>query len=318
MANKKKATKVAHVEIRNQNVERAENYIRMVGSNHMLGCTLIGPAGMGKTHLVRNTLDEMNVEYEVYGGHITLAAIYEYLYEFSDRTIFFDDVSQVINKTEIMEMLKQALDPSGHTRVLHYRSNGGSLAANTPTSFEFTARMIFTFNTAEKNSPNVKAVFSRAPPVELKYTRKEIIDAMFEIAKGNGGGLMEHEKMIVSKEIEDYTDVTMDVSLRDQQQAFKIYFFHKKMEGVSNTTWKGQVHALFGKKKRHWITDFMMNDIGVETMDRLELTKQCALHKDMSLRTAQRRLAEAIEMGELFANKLKGGTISVKKQVNSK
>ena len=61
-------------------MKKACNYIKMVGAGDLLGCTLIGPAGMGKTHLIRHTLDQMDIPYEVYGGHITLAEVYEFMF----------------------------------------------------------------------------------------------------------------------------------------------------------------------------------------------------------------------------------------------
>jgi|TARA_Y100000034_G_scaffold124607_1_gene173008 hypothetical protein len=303
---------VAHVKFSNPSVETAEHYIRMVGTGDLLGATLVGPAGMGKTHLIRHTLDELNVPYTVYGGHITLAEIYEYLFEHSDELIFFDDVSQVINKTEIIEMLKQALNLSGHNRILHYRSKG-VLNPGVPQSFEFKGRIIFAFNKMDSSNPNVKAIMDRAPAVELKYSRKEILEAMYKIAEGAGGGLMEHEKMIVVKQIEDYTDSTMDVSLRKLFIAFNMYRSFKKMYGEGNLYWSNQVKRLFGKKKVAWLVQIIQELVGqTGKINRKALAKEIAIRKDMSPRNAQRKISEFLEMELIFQNKLKGGDISLK------
>jgi len=303
--------KTTHIKLDNPSVETAEHYIRMVGMDAINGCILLGPPGMGKTHLVRHTLDEMDVEYEAYGGHITLAEVYEYLFENKDGLIFFDDVSQVINKTEIMEMLKQALNTSG-SRRLHYRSKN-VLSENVPKYFDFTGQMIFAFNLMDLQNPNVRAIMDRAPVVELKYSRKEIMDAMYAIAKGETGGLMEYEKMIVTKEIEDYTDSTMDVSLRKQQLAFKIYRSFKHLYGETNNVWKTQVQKLFGKKKRSWLEQLIIDLVGERgKIKRTELVKEIALTKDMSTRTAHRKINEFIEMEIIYQNKIKGGFVSMK------
>jgi hypothetical protein len=303
--------KTTHVEMNNPTVIKARDYIKMVGMGDLLGCTLIGPAGMGKTHLVRNTLDEMGIEYEVYGGHISLAGCYEFLQENANKLIFFDDVSNVINKDEIIELFKQALNISGHQRMLHYRSKG-VLSPHFKPHFEFTGRCIFAFNDMDTKNPNVKAIIDRAPKIELKFSRKEIIEGMYKIAEGDGGGLLEHEKMIITREIENHTDITMDVSFRKQQICFNIYKSFKKLYGENNLLWKQMVHQAFGKKKRSWIHEFLKENVGDGTMPRIEFAKAVAIAKDMSLRTAQRRIQEAIEMEEVYQNKLKFGDLSIK------
>lgn len=305
-------TKTVHVKFDNPFVERAEHYVRMVGMGDMLGCTLIGPPGMGKTHLVQQVLDDMGVPYQTYGGHITLAEVYEYLFENQDALIFFDDVSQVINKTEIMEMLKQALNLSGKDRVLHYRSKGGVLSPGVPNNFVFTGRIIFAFNAMDRNNPNVKAVMDRAPMVELKYSRKEVLEAFYKIAENEGGGLMEHEKLIVVREIEDYTDSSMEVSLRKLFIAFNIYRSFKKSFGDGNSIWEAQVRALFGKKKQSWMREIIEELVGLKgRIPRKQLAKEIALKKDMSPRNAHRKIAEFLELEEIHQNKLKGGDISL-------
>jgi len=303
------AEKAVYVKLKNPSVEMAEQYVRMVGAGDLQGCILIGPPGMGKTRLVQATLDDMNIPYVTYGGHITLAEIYEFLFENSERLIFFDDVSQVINKIEIMEMLKQALQLNGD-RELNYRSKN-VLSGGVPNKFSFTGRIIFSFNTMDSSSPNVKAIMDRAPVLELRYSRKEVFDAFREIVKSPAGGLMEYEKVIVVDEIEEYTDSSMDVSIRKLFTAFSIYRSAKKLFGDGNEEWKKQVHQLFGKRKEPWQVEIVREIVGDGRINRTELAKTIALRKDMSLRNAQRKITDMVEMEQLFQNKLKGGDVSV-------
>lgn len=306
--------KTVHIKLKNPSLTTAEHYIRMVGMGDLLGCTLIGPPGMGKTHMVRHVLDDMKIPYVLYGGHITLAEAYEFLYENRDSLIFFDDVSQVINKVEIIEMLKQALNLSGKARVLHYRSKN-ALSPNVPNHFEFSGRIIFAFNTMDTGNPNVKAIMDRAPPIELRFSRKEIIEAFYDIAANEGGGLMEYEKLIVVKEVEDNTDSSVDLSLRKLFISFNMYSSFKRMYGEGNEFWKEQVQRLFGKRRESWMRVTVRDLVGDDKIKRTELAKEIALKLNMSPRNAQRKINEFLELEEIFQDKAKGGHVSIKKFV---
>jgi len=315
MTEMKQAEKpTVHIKLKSPSITTAEHFIRMVGMGDLLGCTLIGPPGMGKTHMVRHVLDEMKVPYTMYGGHITLAEVYEFLYENRESLIFFDDVSQVINKTEIIEMLKQALNLSGKSRILNYRSKG-VLSPNVPNHFEFTGRIIFAFNTMDTGNPNVKAIMDRAPPVELKFSRKEIIQAFYDIAENEGGGLMEYEKLIVVKEVEDFTDSSVELSLRKLFISFNMYASFKRMYGEGNLFWKEQVQRMFGRRKESWMRQMVRDLVGEDSIKRTELAKEIALKLNQSPRNAQRKINEFLELEEIFQDKAKGGQISIKKFV---
>jgi hypothetical protein len=152
----------------------------------------------------------------------------------------------------------------------------------------------------------------RAPVVELNYNRADLFKAMYEIAKGDGGGILEYEKMVVTKEIEDYTDSTMDVSLRKQQIAFKIYNSFKQMYGEGNALWQPQIRRIFGIKKESWLRSFVRSLVGDGNINRQELVRQISFKFNMSPRTAQRNITEYLEVDEIFTNKKKQGDISIK------
>lgn len=310
---KNKDIRHVHVNIKNETVERAENLIRIVAKGTMLGCILIGPAGMGKTHTVEKCLDELDVKYEKLGGHISLAGTYEFLWENHNKLIFFDDVSQIINNAEIMELLKQAMNSGEKLRVLNYRSKG-VLGPKVPSKFVFDGKIIMTFNTMEANNPNVKAITSRAPVVEMKFTHEEIIKAMYQMAENKQywPELTEDEKVVIAHEIEEYTDSSMDVDLRKFGHACNFYNSFKTIFGPGNNKWQTQVHDLFGKKQESWMRQLVRELCGEGKIPRSVLVKEIAIRKDMCPRNANRKITAFLEIEDIFTNKEKQGDISIK------
>jgi len=314
---KNKEIQAVHVSIENETVKRAENLVKMVANpkTSFLGCMLIGPAGMGKTHTVDRILNDAKAKYTQYNGHMSLSGIYTFLWENHNRLIFLDDVSQVVQHTEIMELLKAAMNTGCKQRVLQYRSKG-VLDASTPKKFNFEGRIIMAFNVIDKNNGNVKAIMSRAPCTEFKYTYDEIIEAMYKIAdhKDIFPSLNMAEKTIVVKEIQDYTDSSMDVDLR-KLVLLRFDFFKnfKTAHGAGNSEWKGMVHNLFGRKQESWLKTLIRKMAGEGKIKRCVLDKEIAIRKDMSPRNARRKIAEYIDVGEIFSDgKKQDGYVSIK------
>jgi hypothetical protein len=189
------------------------------------------------------------------------------------------------------------------------------LGGEVPKSFDFEGQVIFAFNIMDSKNLNVKAIMDRAPVITLKFTRQEIIDAMDKVAKHveEDEPLGDWEKQLVTEEIKSFTDSSMDISLRKQQLAFKIYQSFKELYGEGNMDWIDQVHDLFGKKKVSWMEEIIIDMVGRDgKITRNDLIKEIVLRKDMSVRTAQRRITEFIDMGIIHQNKMKKGSISLK------
>ena len=125
---------------------------------------------------------------------------------------------------------------------------------------------------------------------------------------------MEHEKLIVTQEIEDYTrkDPTLLVSLRQQQLAFKVYGSFKSLYGEGDDQWKLQIQRIFGKAKDSWIREIIREMVGDGLISRKELANAIALKRNMSPRNAHRYINEYLESDDIFQDKLKAGSISLK------
>ena len=293
----------------NESYEIAKNNVRMVGKGVLNSCSLISEGGLGKSWMVREELERLGEQFLFIGGHLSTSKLYETLYQNNGKVIVFDDCSSVIKSEESLEILKNALQSNGK-RELWYKSKGAGV--NAPECFEFVGRIILCFNKVSMSDPNVLAVFSRAVPVFIKFSRDEIVKAMYVICdkcdSNVSNSLSCSEKRLVTDWIVECTDRTQVLSFRSQFNAFKVYEGFK-MGVVSD--WKSQVKSLFGKKRESWIRE-MVRDLSVNgKVERDFLLREICIVKDMCSRTAQRRLREFLELGELFANKKKGGWISL-------
>lgn len=129
-----------------------ERLTKMVGRGIQPSLVITGMAGVGKTHLVKETLRGMGLresyEFVHFKGRSTAAGLFITLYNNSDKIVVFDDCDSVFKDDDAVNILKAALD-SYDTRKISYISSkplkdeyGNPL----PAHFEFTGKIIFISN----------------------------------------------------------------------------------------------------------------------------------------------------------------------------
>jgi uncharacterized protein YihD (DUF1040 family) len=128
------------------------NLTKMVGKGLQPSLVVTGMAGMGKTHIVKETLSELGLresfEFVHFKGRATAAGLYITLYENSDKIVVLDDCDSVFKDDDAVNILKGALD-SYDTRKISYitsRELKDSYQNPVPRQFEFTGRVIFISN----------------------------------------------------------------------------------------------------------------------------------------------------------------------------
>jgi hypothetical protein len=124
----------------------------MVGRGIQPSLVLTGMAGVGKTHLVKETLKGMGLtessDFVHFKGRTTAAGLYITLYNNSNKIIVFDDCDSVFKDDDAVNILKAALD-SYDTRQISYISTRplkDEFGEPIPTRFEFTGKIIFISN----------------------------------------------------------------------------------------------------------------------------------------------------------------------------
>ena len=129
-----------------------ERLTKMVGRGIQPSLVITGMAGVGKTHLVKETLKQMGLresyDFEHFKGKATAAGLYMTLYANSDKIVVLDDCDSVFKDDDAVNILKAALD-SYDTRQISYISTRplkDEFGEPIPTRFEFTGKIIFISN----------------------------------------------------------------------------------------------------------------------------------------------------------------------------
>lgn len=151
-----------------------------------------------KKHKVVKTLAESrnNVDsgYYIASGTCTAAALYELLFIHRHKLLIFDDFDSVLKDDDCINLLKAALDTypirelSKMTKGNSFNSLGMTdqemwdeyeITQKVPNQFKFSGNIIFISNIHEDKFD--KALISRALHVEVRLSKKQMIERMHEL-----------------------------------------------------------------------------------------------------------------------------------------
>lgn len=162
-----------------------ERLTKMVGRGIQPSLVLTGMAGVGKTHLVKETLKGMGLtestDFVHFKGRSTAAGLFITLYNNSNKIVIFDDCDSVFKDDDAVNILKAALD-SYDTRRISYISSkplkdeyGNPL----PSQFEFTGRIIFISNINQSKLD--EAIRSRSFVADITMNTTQMFQRMEQL-----------------------------------------------------------------------------------------------------------------------------------------
>ncbi len=211
-----------------------ERLTKMVGRGIQPSLVVTGMAGMGKTHIVKETLTDMGLieskDFVHFKGRATAAGLFVTLYENSDKIIILDDCDSVFRDDDAVNILKGALD-SYDTRKISYITSKplkDEYGDPLPRHFEFTGRVIFISNISQSKLDDYK--------VERSYPKINITDpSKYGINPRDFGpvdeidtasvGNMSYEKPLFTEEDELEEAVNLkDVVINDSRHSISFLF----------------------------------------------------------------------------------------------
>jgi hypothetical protein len=162
-----------------------ERLTKMVGRGIQPSLVLTGMAGVGKTHLVKETLKGMGLtessDFVHFKGRTTAAGLYITLYNNSNKIIVFDDCDSVFKDDDAVNILKAALD-SYDTRRISYISSKplkDEFGNPLPSQFEFTGRIIFISNINQSKLD--EAIRSRSFVADITMNTTQMFQRMEQL-----------------------------------------------------------------------------------------------------------------------------------------
>lgn len=160
--------------------DNLERLTQMVGRGIQPSLLVTGMPGLGKTHVVKNTLTELglteSVDFVHFKGRATAAGMFITLYENSDKIIVFDDCDSIFRDVDAVNILKGALDSYECRKISYITSKPlkDEFGAEIPRHFEFTGQIIFISNISQSNMDD--AIKSRSFVADISMN----VDQMFQ------------------------------------------------------------------------------------------------------------------------------------------
>jgi hypothetical protein len=165
-----------------------ERLTKMVGRGIQPSLVITGMAGVGKTHLVKETLKGMGLteskDFVHFKGRATAAGLFITLYQNSDKIIVLDDCDSVFKDDDAVNILKAALD-SYDTRKISYISSKplkDEYGDPIPPHFEFTGRIIFISNIHQSRLD--EAIRSRSFVSDITMNTTQMFTRMEQLMEG--------------------------------------------------------------------------------------------------------------------------------------
>jgi Cdc6-like AAA superfamily ATPase len=162
-----------------------ERLTKMVGRGIQPSLVITGMAGVGKTHLVKETLRQMGLkesyDFEHFKGKATAAGLYMTLYANSDKIVVLDDCDSVFKDDDAVNILKAALD-SYDTRQISYISTKplkDEFGEPIPSRFEFTGKIIFISNISQSKLD--EAIRSRSFVADISMNTEQMFVRMEQL-----------------------------------------------------------------------------------------------------------------------------------------
>lgn len=211
-----------------------EKMVKLALNRRIPSLIVAGKGGIGKSFTLSNMIKSEELEeadYMVIKGYSTALALYETLYNYSNKIVVFDDCDSILKDSNALNILKSVLD-SYSERKVSWLTSGSRRVSSAPPYYIFSGTVIFLSNWDKEDFD--QTILSRSVMIDLHMTEDELIDRMKKIIDflDVGKDLSRREKLKVISIISKYKKTVSDLNLRTLRKALSIYEESKDMELV--------------------------------------------------------------------------------------
>lgn len=251
-----------------------------------------GRGGIGKSYTIRNVLSKHSIEYVELCGDVTEAYLYRLFFENNGKVIWFKDVVRLLQGLRSINLLKSATEVDS-PRLLT-KNSYSKQQDDLPDKFIFKGKIVFDYNSLQGLTlkDDFEALTTRGDYVEFTLSTDDIAGIMREIAREDW------QKAVTEFLIEHHQKSEFELlNLRTQFKAFQTFKFSE----ANKLVWKDEImRELVQNKSR--VRSMIYNLIGMRAVRAAELKKLLLRHELCgSLRTADRKIREWLEMDEIHA-----------------
>ncbi|HEY0090448.1 MAG TPA: hypothetical protein VGB37_16480 [Candidatus Lokiarchaeia archaeon] len=201
-------------------------YVNILCNGDITGLICIGETGTGKSYNILKALKENKKEFVFCSGFSTPLQLYNFLFENSDKIIFFDDTKNILKNEISIEILKSALFSPTGTRIVKYSSSSSKLKY--PHQFIFNGKIILSLNDLiSKQNEDLKAVLDRVLFYNIVFSYEEKLSILADLIKIPYKELTEDNRKYIFNWIKENTSkATINLNFRTLFKLYEVYRYN--------------------------------------------------------------------------------------------
>jgi hypothetical protein len=156
--------------------DRLRDRTKSVAKRYQNSVYIVGRPGSGKTHVIRETLEDSGTQHVNRNGRMSAMGLYEQLASHAESTIVIDDIPSLLSDRMALQILMAALGGEpGQPRPVTYSTKRKDDRGK---AFNFSGGIIAVSNVPPRRDPLVDAFVSRSVLLEHEPTDEELAAVM--------------------------------------------------------------------------------------------------------------------------------------------